>query len=99
MSEPNLTPLRAIRTFIDFSLKAQPGSVQREIVVQLGDEVPLAVLIQHAGAGEEPVVFDTVVVEIVYNDLGNSIIQTDNHDLPVAGELADNSPETRCFYS
>jgi hypothetical protein len=75
------------------SLDAQSKDCVKERRVKVGENFDVIVTIWDDGEGGSPVIFDTFISEVWYNDKG-IIVQMDLNKPPTAAALADNSHTT-----
>jgi hypothetical protein len=68
-------------------------------VARVGETFPIMLMVEHGGPSQEPVVFDTIVLEVLFNDDENVLIRVDPNDRPAACAIASNSPTTVDFFS
>jgi hypothetical protein len=70
-----------------------PGITARRTVT-LGESFVIDIWVEDDGQGITPVVFDTIILGVYFNDKGPGVLGVTRTHFPHAGELAKNSPTT-----
>lgn len=84
---------------LSINLDAQnPREIMTERNLKAGTIFPIVVMVEDDGKDPSPSIFDTLIVEILFNDL-DPVLSVDPVQRPVAGELAGNSKTTTDAFS
>jgi hypothetical protein len=78
------------------SLDATKDGIHLQREVQAGGHFDVALIAEHVDGDSKSTVFDTAILEILYNDK-NFVLFTDSRSHPIAGEVAHAS--TRDYFS
>jgi hypothetical protein len=77
-----------LRTLVDLDVEAGDAPVQQRSV-KVGDVFPIVLYVKHGdSSAKSPVEFDTIILEVFFNDEDEAIVLVDPTDRPVAGNLA-----------
>ena len=69
------------------SLDVGKQEVVRERTANVGEVFPVVLYAEHGGLESADLVFDTLIVEVFFNDSDEAIVRVDPTDRPVAGSL------------
>ena len=81
-----------INLLVDLDIGKQ--HINQKRTARVGDVFPIVVYAEHGGSKEEEVVFDTLIVEVFFNDGEDAIVRVDPTDRPVVGTIAKMFPNT-----
>lgn len=56
--------------------------------VTVGEIFPIVLYVEHGGQGDTDIVFDTLILEVFFNDSRDAIVRVDPTDRPVVGSIA-----------
>ncbi|MDB5692666.1 MAG: hypothetical protein JWO81_1729 [Alphaproteobacteria bacterium] len=85
-----------IKLLVDLNLEEKGVVTKRDCAI--GDIFPIVIYAEHGGGKDDDVVFDTLIIEVLFNDTGDAIVRVDPTDRPVVGELAARYGQSRDFF-
>jgi hypothetical protein len=79
---------------VHVNLDLENPNVVRDRTVKIGEIFPIVLYVEHGGLEEADVVFDTLILEVFFNDSEDAIVRVDPTDRPVVGCIAARSRHT-----
>jgi hypothetical protein len=83
-----------LRTYVDLDIDDY-GAPSTRRTVSVGEVFPIVLYAEHGDAqSEDPIEFDTLILEVFFNDGEDAVVLVNPTDRPVAGELVSSHQES-----